>query len=59
METVKQETGQKVIELNKSKANINAGNYNLNKPMTAEEFAPYDEAGSNQVYQELIKYSRP
>lgn len=58
MEVTREETGQKVIELNKAKANIKAGNYNLDKPMTAEEFAPFDEAGATQVYQELINYSR-
>ena len=58
MEASREETGQKVIELNKAKANIKAGNYNLNKPLTAEEFAPFDESGADQVYQELINYSR-
>lgn len=58
MEATREETGQKVIELNKAKANIKAGNYNLKKPMTAEEFAPFDEAGATKVYDELIQFSR-
>ncbi|MFZ9751308.1 MAG: hypothetical protein ACO3CN_04320, partial [Candidatus Nanopelagicales bacterium] len=58
MEATREETGQKVINLNKTGANINAGNYNLDKPLTAEEFTPFDESGANQVYQDLIKFSR-
>lgn len=59
METIRAETGQKVVDLNKAKYNINAGNYNLNKPLTAEEFAPYDKEGTQQVYQDLINFSKP
>jgi hypothetical protein len=59
METLRQDTGQKVVELNKAKANINVGNYNLNKPLTSEEFAPYDKQGTQQVYQDLINFSKP
>jgi hypothetical protein len=59
METIRAETGQKVVDLNKAKYNVNAGNYNLNKPLTAEEFTPYDKEGTQQVYQDLINFSKP
>jgi hypothetical protein len=56
MEAEKIETGQKVVQLRKAQTNIKAGQYDLSKPMTAEDFSSADESGINQVYNELINF---
>jgi hypothetical protein len=59
MEAEKIETGQKVIKLRQAQANIKAGQYDLSKPMTAEDFSSADEAGATEVYNQLIKFGNP
>jgi hypothetical protein len=53
------ETGIKAMELRKAKSQIKAGQYDLNKPLTAEEFSGSDVQGANEVYNELIKFGNP
>lgn len=59
MEAERIETGQKAIELRKAQTNIQAGQYDLSKPLTAEDLSTADEAGATQVYNELIKFGNP
>ncbi len=59
MEAEKIETGEKVIKLRKAQTNIKAGQYDLSKPMTAEDFSSADEAGATEVYNQLIKFGNP
>jgi hypothetical protein len=58
MEAEKIETGQKVVQLRKAQANIKAGQYDLSKPMTAEDFSSVDEAGATEVYNQLINFGK-
>lgn len=59
MEAENIETGQKAIELRKAQTNIQAGQYDLSKPLTAEDLSTADEAGATQVYNELMKFANP
>lgn len=59
MEAEKIETGQKALELRKAQTNIQAGQYDLSKPLTAEDLSTADEAGATQVYNELMKFANP
>jgi hypothetical protein len=59
MESEKIETGQKALELRKAQTNIQAGQYDLSKPLTAEDLSTADEAGATQVYNELMKFANP
>jgi len=58
MEAEKIETGEKVIKLRKAQTNIKAGQYDLSKPMTAEDFSSADEAGATEVYNQLINFGK-
>lgn len=58
MEAEKIETGQKVVKLRKAQTNIRAGQYDLSKPMTAEDFSSADEAGATEVYNQLINFGK-
>jgi hypothetical protein len=59
MESEKIETGQKLIKVRQAQSNIGAGQYDLSKPLSAEDFSTADEAGATQVYNELIKFGNP
>lgn len=59
MEAENIETGQKALELRKAQTNIQAGQYDLSKPLTAEDLSTADEAGATQVYNELMKFANP
>jgi hypothetical protein len=56
MEAEKIETGKKVIKLRQAQSNIKAGQYDLSNPLSAKDFSSADEAGINQVYNELINF---
>ena len=56
MEAEKIATGQKVIKLRQAQSNIKAGQYDLSNPLSAKDFSSADEAGINQVYNELINF---
>jgi hypothetical protein len=58
MEAEKIETGQKVIKLRKAQTNIKAGQYDLSKPLSAEDFSSADQQGINEVYNELINFGK-
>jgi hypothetical protein len=58
MEAEKIETGEKVVKLRKAQTNIRAGQYDLSKPMTAEDFSSADEAGATEVYNQLINFGK-
>ena len=58
MEAEKIETGEKVIKLRKAQTNIKAGQYDLSRPMTAEDFSSADEAGATEVYNQLINFGK-
>jgi hypothetical protein len=58
MEAEKIETGEKVVKLRKAQTNIKAGQYDLSKPMTAEDFSSADEAGATEVYNQLINFGK-
>jgi hypothetical protein len=58
MEAEKIETGEKVIKLRKAQTNIKAGQYDLSKPMSAEDFSSADEAGATEVYNQLINFGK-
>jgi cell division protein YceG involved in septum cleavage len=58
MEAEKIETGQKVVQLRKAQTNIKAGQYDLSKPMTAEDFSSADETGATEVYNQLINFGK-
>jgi cell division protein YceG involved in septum cleavage len=59
MEAEKIETGQKLIQVRQAQSNIGAGQYDLSKPLSVEDFSTADEAGATQVYNELIKFGNP
>ena len=59
MESEKIETGQKLIRVRQGQANVQAGQYDLTKPLSAEDFSSADEAGATQVYNELMKFGNP
>jgi hypothetical protein len=59
MESEKIETGQKLIRVRQGQANVQAGQYDLSKPLSAEDFSSADEAGATQVYNELMKFGNP
>jgi hypothetical protein len=60
MEATKIESGQKATTVRKSSANIQAGNYDLNKPMTADEFSLAEPTGGSSTtdYTDLINFAR-
>jgi hypothetical protein len=58
MEATLIESGQKAITIRKAKSNIGSGNYDLSKPMTAEDFSSADVEGATQVYNELINFAK-
>ena len=59
MEAEKIETGQKLIRVRQGQANVQAGQYDLTKPLSDEGFSTADEAGATQVYNELMKFGNP
>lgn len=58
MEAERIESGQKAIEVRRNEAQIQAGQYNLNNRITAEEFGGADVQGATQVYNDLINYAK-
>ncbi len=58
MEANVEEVGLAEQGIRKAKYQIQRGQYNLSKPLTAEQLSPTDEAENTRIYNELINYGQ-